>query len=154
MATTGRPATPNHLKVVAGVDEARLNRNEPVPAAVDDLKSPPAGLPEAAQVVWRRLAPDLVDKKVLTAWDSDLFGAYCIAKAQYDACRERMGDDYVVMGSMKQLVKSPYWVEMNEALTQMIRLSARFGLSPADRAGLVVNAGNEAPKAGGERLIG
>lgn len=153
MARTGRPAAPNHLKVLAGVAEERLNRNEPVPSVAADPKCPPECLPDAAQVVWRRLAPDLVDKKVLTAWDVDLFGAWCVAVAHYNEVRELMGSDYTVKGSMGQSVKSPYWVEMNEALQQMLRLSARFGFTPADRAGLVVGA-DEAPKAGGERLIG
>lgn len=154
MAKTGRPATPNHLKVLQGVDENRLNRDEPVPSGLADAFAPPEDLSEAAQAVWRRLAPDLVDKKVLTRWDVDLFAAYCTAKAQYDACRTLMGSQYTVEGSMGQMVKSPYWVEMNEALQQMLRLSARFGFTPADRAGLVVDSDNKAPGAGGERLLG
>lgn len=154
MARTGRPATPNHLKMLQGVDEGRLNRNEPIPSAVADPKEPPSDLPEEAREVWARLAPDLVDKKVLTSWDVDLFGAFCLAKAQYDAIRGLMGTEYTVTGSMGQMVKSPYWVEMNEALQQMLRLSARFGLTPADRAGLAVSGEDGAPKSGGERLIG
>lgn len=152
MARTGRPATPNHLKAVAGVRESRLNRNEPVPAQDCDL-TPPVAIPDAAKEVWQRLAPDLMDKKVLTAWDVDQFAAYCVSVAQYNECRERMGDQYVVEGSMGQMVKSPYWAQMNEALMQMMRLSARFGLTPADRAGLAVKS-DDAPKAGGERLLG
>jgi P27 family predicted phage terminase small subunit len=153
MARTGRPATPNHLKAVSGVRESRLNRNEPVPTLAADPSVPVDGIPEAAQAVWQRLAPDLVDKRVLTAWDVDQFAAYCVAVAQYNECRERMGDQYVVEGSMGQMVKSPYWTQMNEALQQMMRLSARFGLTPADRAGLTIGA-DEPPKVGGERLLG
>lgn len=154
MGRRGTKPAPNHMKLVAGAEERYLNRDEPVPGGLADPLAPPAGLPDSAVVVWRRLAPDLVDKKVLTAWDVDLFAAYCLAKAQYDDCRELMGSDYTVTGSMGQLVKSPYWTEMNEALTQMLKLSMRFGLTPADRAGLSIGAGDEAPKAGGERLIG
>lgn len=153
MARTGRPATPNHLKAVAGIRESRLNRDEPVPTSTDDLTVAPAELPDGAKAVWERLAPDLLDKKVLTPWDVDQFAAYCVAVSQYNECRVRMGDQFVVEGSMGQMVKSPYWAQMNEALMQMMRLSARFGLTPADRAGLVVKV-DSPPSAGGERLLG
>lgn len=153
MAATGRPAKPNHLKAVEGTRESRMNRDEPVPSTLADPKTPPPGLPAPAKAVWLRLAPDLVDKKVLTSWDVDQFAAYCLAVGQYNDLRKKMGRDYTVAGSMGQEVKSPYWVMMNEALQQILRLSARFGLTPADRAGLVVT-GDDGPKAGSERLLG
>lgn len=152
MGRRGTKPAPNHIKLVQGTEERYLNRNEPVPSDRADIV-PPKDLPEEAAAVWKRLAPDLVDKHVLTAWDVDQFAAYCVAVAQYNECRERMGDQYVVEGSMGQMVKSPYWTQMNEALQQMLRLSSRFGLTPADRAGLTIGA-DEPPKAGGERLLG
>lgn len=152
MGRRGTKPAPNHIKLVQGTEERYLNRNEPVPSDRADIV-PPKDLPEEAAAVWKRLAPDLVDKQVLTAWDVDQFAAYCVAVAQYNECRERMGDQYVVEGSMGQMVKSPYWTQMNEALQQMLRLSSRFGLTPADRAGLTIGA-DEPPKAGGERLLG
>lgn len=153
MGRRGTKPAPNHIKLVQGAEERYLNRDEPVPSELADAFDPPSDISERAQEVWRRLAPDLVDKKVLTAWDVEQFAAYCVAVAQYKECRELMGGEYTVTGSMGQMVKSPLWTEMNEALTQMLKLSARFGLTPADRAGLSISAGDEAPKAGGERLI-
>lgn len=152
MSQRGRKPAPNHLKVLRGTDERYVNRDEPTPAAVEGLTVPPADLPAGAQAVWRRLAPDLVDKSVLSAWDADLFRAYCVAVAHYEDLRQRIGDEYTVTGSRKQPVRSPLWAQMNDALDRMTRLAAVFGLSPADRSRLHVGPG-EGPKVGAERLL-
>jgi phage terminase small subunit len=82
-----KPA-PNHLKLLRGDRKARLNTDEPIPAESDaDLTRPPRGIGAKAGAVWRRLAPDLVDKGCLTLWDTDLFGAFCTSVAQYDDAR-------------------------------------------------------------------
>ncbi len=131
----GRPRKPNHLKILAGEREDRINRNEPIPGEADIS---PSLSPEAREV-WDRLAPDLIDKKLLTAWDVDLFTAFCDAVAQYRQCRSLMGKDYVVPGSMRNMVVSPYFKAMRECTEVMIKIGGRFGLTPADRAGLDVS---------------
>lgn len=141
MAKPGPKARPDHLKAVAGVEERYRNRNEPQPAAPTeiDLKVPPRGLGAAASKVWRRLAPDLVDKRVLTVWDMDAFVAYCIAAAQYDAARklvQRQG--MTAVGSQGQLVVSPNYRVQTAALGQLLQLASRFGLTPGDRASIEV----------------
>jgi P27 family predicted phage terminase small subunit len=158
VARTGRKATPIHLKVLAGSRERDLNRDEPMPAPPADgvdLRRPPRGLGAAAAKVWRELAPDMVDKHVLTAWDVHLFEAFCRTVAHYRALEAKVRKDgHTAVGSQEQPVKSPYWAARNDALKQMLSLAARFGLSPADRAGLVMDAGaNGKPTLGPERLL-
>ena len=65
------PRRPNHLKVLAGVREDRINRNEPTPT--ESSVAPAMPLCAGAQQVWSRLAPDLIDKGCLTPWDVDAF---------------------------------------------------------------------------------
>lgn len=174
MATRGRKQKPTHMKLVEGAEERRINRDEPVPAENPevDLKVPPRGLGAKVAAVWRRLAPDLVDKHVLTPWDVDLFKQYCrlVVHAdtlerkiyhphpQYSAKDDATGkpiDGYTGVGSQGQLVQAPYWRQYNDAVKQLAMLATRFGLSPADRAGLVLdNAGTQGkPTMGGERLL-
>lgn len=77
------PRKPTHLKILAGDREDRINCWEPLPAEAAIV--PPVQLGEGAQKVWGRLAPDLINKGVLTAWDCDAFSIYCDAAATYYA---------------------------------------------------------------------
>lgn len=162
----GRTPAPTHLQIIKGAEERHINRDEPEPEPAEllgvDLKVPPRGIGAKAAAVWKRLAPDLVDKHVLTTWDVDLFSAFCDAVVEYHDLktkrRQHVKDDYqhdqfTGVGSQKQLVRSPYWAAQNEALERMMKLSARFGLSPSDRAGLTVAPSTGAPVAGAERLL-
>lgn len=165
MAVKGRKSVPTHLKVLKGDEERRINRDEPIPAATEgvNLKAPPRGIGAKAAAVWRQLAPDMVDKHVLTEWDVHLFEAFCVAVADYRELRAKrrqhskdsyQHDPFTGVGSQGQLVKSPYWSAQNDVLKQMMALATRFGLSPADRAGLVVDTGaSGTPQAGAERLL-
>jgi phage terminase small subunit len=101
------PRRPNHLKILSGELEDRINRNEPLPAESTTIV-PPVQLSEGAQAVWDRLAPDLISKGCLSSWDLDLFIVYCDAAATYHDCRRAMGSDYTVKGSIKDTtVQSP-----------------------------------------------
>ncbi|MDG3012388.1 phage terminase small subunit P27 family [Rhodococcus sp. D2-41] len=148
----GPPARPNHLKILEGAPESRINRNEPTPARADEIKPPP-GMTAKARAIWRKLAPDLIDKGVLTSWDVYTFAMYCNAVADYEAVRKAMGTNYVVPGSMNQDVRSPYWNQMVNAAALADKFGSQFGLSPSDRARLVI-AGDDAPRElGAERLL-
>jgi P27 family predicted phage terminase small subunit len=164
---TGRPPKPTHLKVLSGDEERRINRDEPEPEPAEllgvDLKAPPRGIGARAAKVWRQYAPDLVDKHVLTTWDVALFESFCHAVADYHELRakrrahardEYQHDAFTGIGSQGQLVRSPYWSAEQDALDRMMKLSTRFGLSPADRAGLVASPEAVGPgQVGAERLI-
>jgi P27 family predicted phage terminase small subunit len=146
------PRRPNHLKILAGEREDRINRNEPTPT--NSTVAPAAPLSDAAQAIWDRVAPDLIDKHVLTAWDVDMFTVFCDAAATYYECRARMGDSYAVAGSVKNIVVNPYWRIMRDCAETMARIGARFGLTPSDRAGIDISASTETPKYGPERILG
>jgi phage terminase small subunit len=93
-----------------------------------------------------------IEKRVLTAWDVDMFTVFCDAVAIYNECRALMGTAYVVQGSVKDtLVKSAYWRVMRDCVATMIRVGGRFGLTPADRAGIDVSG--EKPSMAGERFF-
>jgi P27 family predicted phage terminase small subunit len=153
----GNNRRPNHLKVLEGAEEARINRHEPIPAAVDSL-APPVKLSDSEQAVWDRLVPDLVAKKVMTAWDSDAFVSVCRAVALREECWRRMHDpadpDYglTAQGSAGGVIPNPLFRILARCNDDLARFGSRFGLTPADRAALKIEP-DEGPSAGAERLL-
>lgn len=145
-----RPRKPNHLKILAGDREDRINRNEPLPS--EGEIAPPVQLSEGAQRVWNRLAPDLIDKGVLSAWDTDMFCVFCKAAATFYEVSEQIGSEYTTAGSTKNTVKNPLWQIMKEASETMRVVGAKFGLTPSDRAGL--DTSENVPTYGAERILG
>jgi P27 family predicted phage terminase small subunit len=143
--------TPNHLKILQGVREDRINRNEPIPAESDI--APAMELSEGARAIWDRLAPDLIDKGCLSAWDVDMFTVFCDAAAMYYELRSQVAS-YTVAGSVNNTVVNPLLRIMRDCIETMTRIGARFGLTPSDRAGIDVSASDEPPKYGPERILG
>lgn len=154
MGKRGPKPTPNHLKVLRGDAEERLNPDEPIPSDLAPLIAPPS-ISEGAKIVWDRYAPDMIDKKMLTTWDVDTFIVFCEAVATYHDCRLMMGKEYTALGAAGGVIKSPYWQIMRDCSAVMAQYSSRFGLTPGDRASLKAGSDeDEGPRAGGERFFG
>lgn len=154
MGDRGAKPAPNHLKLLRGDKESRLNREEPIPSKLADLIAPPS-ISDGARVVWDRLAPDMIDKKMLTEWDVDTFVVFCEAVATYHDCRQMMGREYTAAGAAGGVIKSPYWQIMRDCSAVMAQYSSRFGMTPGDRASLKASDdGDTGPKSGAERILG
>ena len=159
MGKRGPKAAPTHLKVLSGVKEYRINRDEPIPS--DEALIIPE-MSEGARRVWDEKAPDLIDKGCLTSWDTDMFAMYCEAVATYRECRlllEESADTsefgkYIDKGAAGGKIKSPYWQIMRDAQEMANKLSARFGFTPGDRANLKIERTDDGPKSGAERILG
>jgi phage terminase small subunit len=138
----GRPHKPKHLKVLAGDRKDRINEAEPVPSPGE--VAPPWPLTKAAQEVWDRLAPDLIDKQLLTPWDIDAFAFFCeslaIAKGKMSSARRRPAPG----------AASPM-SEFKQAMSVVATLGGRFGWTPSDRQKLV--AGEASIGSGKEDLL-
>lgn len=151
MGERGPKGRSNHLKVLEGVREDRINRDEPVPA--QDVIVPPVALAADAQEIWNRLAPDLIAKKVLTAWDVDAFAAFCRSAALYHRASEQAASaPFEVDGSHGGTVLNPIFRAVSLASSDMRAFGSRFGLTPGDRAELKVNDSG-GPKQNAGRLI-
>ncbi len=152
MGGRGRTPRPTHLKALEGAKEYRLNRDEPIPSEAQVV--PPVQLPDDAQAVWDRLAPDMIAKRVLTAWDVDAFNAFCRSVVLYNrAAAEVERSGLSADGSVKDSkVVSPAFRVMQMAADMMRSIGQRFGLTPGDRAALRVDGGTTS-KSGAERFI-
>ena len=147
---SGRKPRPNHLKALEGCRESRINREEPVPS--EGAIVPPVELPEDAQAVWDRLAPDLIARRALTAWDVDSFAVYCRSVALFNrAAAEVEAEGASTERKYRGLVPSPAFRVMIAAQKTMTSIGSRFGLSPADRATLRID--HSGPKSGAEAYI-
>jgi P27 family predicted phage terminase small subunit len=152
MGSRGPKSAPTHLKVLEGVKEYRINRNEPLPS--EGTVKAPETLSDAAKPVWDHYAPDLIDKGCLTPWDVDTFAVYCEAVAIYRDCRIKLGNQYTDRGAAGGVIKSPYWQIMRDCAETIKKYSASFGFTPGDRADLRVDVENEGPTGGAERILG
>lgn len=153
MGKRGAPGKPTVLRVLDGDRPSRINRDEPVPAEGGPVE-PTIVLSDEARAVWDRLAPDLMAKKVLTAWDADAFTTFCATAATYkDASEQLAVEGMVARGAAGGVIKSPYWQIMRDCVGVMTTIGARFGLTPSDRAQLKIGGSEESGR-GAERLLG
>lgn len=138
---TGRiPKRPTGMAVLEGGDQGR-DINE---ADAENIRNGALGtaqmpdwLSDEAKAEWNRLAPKLTMLGLLTAQDEMSFAAYCQAYAKWK-------DAEIFMNNNGTIVRtdSGYWQQVpqvsisSQNLKIMMALSARFGLTPADRARL------------------
>jgi P27 family predicted phage terminase small subunit len=103
---------------------------------------PPAGLSREALAVWRRIAPELIEKRVLTAWDVDTFGHYCEAVVIARQARKELGSGEITKQSAAGHVRNPAFMVWRDAVAEIKRLGSLFGLNPSSRASLTVEPGS------------
>lgn len=156
MGARGPKPAPTHLKLIAGVQESRINRDEPLPA--EGKAQAPAGMTVGARRVWDEIAPDLADKGCLTSWDVYAFEALCESIAQFRECRDLLQREtaygkYIDKGAAGGVIKSPYHQMMRDCIETIKSIGGRFGFTPGDRAGLVVERGDSGPRSGAERIL-
>lgn len=109
---------PTALKILQGTArQDRMNSDEPKPEL--SSKRPPSWLTAGQRKVWKDKAPGLIDQGVLTVWDRDALGRYCVLFAQFVDLSKMSGHD--VLSELRQLN------------VQISRLESEFGLTPASR---------------------
>lgn len=122
---------------------AKPSLNNVVPMKGDAVRrapDAPAHLAVEDREVWERLAPILINKGRLEPEYEDSFAAFCVMAGQV----VRSAHDIAMMGTYfevktrngMQQKHRVAWVQLQQAITAMNQLSARFGLSPVDDARL------------------
>ena len=156
--SNGSPPKPTHLKILDGDRADRINYDEPIPDEDCEIKPPP-GMRGGARKVWRRLAPDLIDKGVLTAWDVDSFAIVCDALALRAECLKKIhdpGDEdggLTARGAAGGRIPNPRLRIVRDCYNDIARFGSRFGLTPADRARLTIDRGSDRAPSGAERFF-
>lgn len=102
--------TPTALKLLKGNPGHRpLPEGEPTPSGDVVI---PEFVQGVALKIWHQYAPSLEAQGVLTAWDVDMFGAWCCLMAEFH--------------------RKPHKIT-TPRIAQMRALASCFGLTPADR---------------------
>jgi phage terminase small subunit len=126
----GRPRTPTSKLRLAGTFRPdRHTRSEPKP---DGEPYKIAELSGAALVLWDRVVPELTRMKIATALDSAELLAMC----------EWWGE-YRMLQHNKKLEPYKRMCAMAAAYKQFRTIASRFGLTPADRAGLDIDGDDQ-----------
>ena len=124
----------------------RGRKPKPQPAAT--AKAPPvapAHLSDAARVEFDRLAAYLAGKRLVTDEDADAIEVYAGSLVLYREAQRHLDTEGAVVDGLHGVkVKSPWLTVQNSAWDRFRPLLASFGLTPADRARLKVDAAPDA----------
>lgn len=163
MGKRGPAPKPTALKLVAGTRTDRVNRNEPSPSDELDVEPPEWLTDDVALATWDRLAPDLIDRGVLTGWDVQAFAEWCAAVATIATAESHLAaDGHVVEATVfdrngspagTRVVRNEWSRVWKDAMEVAARRAAKFGLTPSDRAGISVGGTTVADGADPERLL-
>ena len=101
------------------------------------LPDVPDNLTGRSRKEYKKLGNILVEKNILTTLDINLFEMYCI---QFHIIEEAYQDiknkGVMLEGSRGTMIKSPAFGVLKESIELQNRISAKFGFTPVDRAGI------------------
>lgn len=106
---------------------------------VIDAPPPPSWLAKDARAEWRRVAPILVERDVLTEGDLGALAAYCDAVGQLIAASRQIAVDGMVIAGKKH----PLMTTTVAARNQIRQLAAELGLTPISRSRPAVRESGE-----------
>lgn len=147
----GRKPKPTHLKAVGGtLRKDRINPNEPKPPVSENLP-PPEFLDKMAADEWKRVVPLLEGMKVLSSADLTALAGYCAnfsrwVKAEMSLRQHGLTYETETESGGVMVRKNPMLEISRHAQRQMLAFASEFGLTPASRSRLSVNAPVEPSK--------
>lgn len=136
----GRRPKPTAAKKLAGNPGKRaLNSAEPVMPPLKRVPSPPSYLSKAAKKEWRRVAPMLMDARVLTSGDLTPLEAYCGLYGQWVEAQEAMKKGVMVKDKKSNALHiHPMFAVQQQVSAQMRQYMSEFGLTPSSRSRITV----------------
>ncbi len=119
----------------------------------------PKDLNPRAKELWKELCPMLSRKGLLTDEDEHLMKQLCLTIAELEFAEQMILDKGYVMEITTKTGQpyaqvSPYFSIRDKALERFLKLSDRFGMSPAARKKMSIEALLKQPKDSLESLLG
>ena len=147
MGMRGPAPKPTVVKVLQGNPGKRaLPKGEPMPATADRVPSAPRWLSEEARAEWKRLAPRLHAVGLLTEVDTQALGLLCESFAQYVAAKAIVDREGLLLMSDKgNAYQHPAAGLMTQARGELMKWAREFGMTPAARSRISVQAAEDAP---------
>lgn len=142
MGHRGPAPTPTNIINLRGNPGKRAtNKNEPKPKPG---ASCPAWLDEVARKEWRRIAPELKRLKLLTLVDRTALAAYCQSYSRwYEAEQVVLDEGMTIKTKLGNVIQHPAVGIANQAMKQMYKFMAEFGMTPAARTRISVDKNPE-----------
>ena len=132
MSKRGPSPKPTALKILHGTYKPTESLNEPVFEA--SAPSCPSWLSREAKREWRRMAPALETRGLLTEADRSAFAAYCTAYGDWYTAEKVVQKEGTTYTTATGYVRErPEVDQKRKAMKAMRDFLALFGLSPADR---------------------
>ena len=130
----GRPHTPTVLKLLTGSRYANTNPHEARPSV--EMPQCPSHLSKEAKKEWRRTSKLLLELGLLTQIDRSMLAAYCQVWSRWVEAEQALAKTgTIVLNTVTKLpMRNPYLRVAKEAMDQMTRLLAEFGMSPSSRS--------------------
>ena len=130
----GRKRTPDALKVIKGTDQpVRMSGDASYSIVITKAPAPPKHLSKEAKKVWKSVAREMVNMKLLTTLNVMTLSIYADLVAQYIRINEDIelmkGNVIVMNGRNAQL--NPLIVAKNMTIAQIMKLSTEFGFTQA-----------------------
>jgi P27 family predicted phage terminase small subunit len=123
----------------------RKSEPQPVADAIRDVPKPPKHFTDAAKKEWRRVAPVLVERRVLSAGDLHALERFCEAASDIvDARAAIAADGAYVLNRLDEKKRHPAFATLREATAESRRWSAELGLTPASRSRAGVHEDSDA----------
>ena len=148
----GSNRKPTALKKLLG-NPGKRKLNEEEPEAPKGVPEMPDFLTAEARAEWKRIVPILCDMGVLTVADGKALAGYCSAYAQLAKCEAAIEKFGLICATLDQatgvaeLKVNPAVRIKSDALRHMKSFLIEFGLTPASRSKLKINANHDAPDA-------
>ncbi len=133
---------PTRLKIIQGTAKpGRAKEPQPQPAA--HLPTPP-GISKESQKLWKELAPELQRLGLLSTVDVPALIMTVVAGGvAMEAAKALRQQGLTRLDENKVERKNPHFQLFRDAAANYYRWASRFGLTPADRAGLNVPGSEE-----------
>ena len=145
-----KPQSPE-VKTQKRAVRSRQKGASAAPAPPAALVGPPAWLAGDGLKIWRRLAPRLMQARLLAETDRETFGRYCRNFARWLAMQDVLDVEtmtYTVETASGQVHRArPEFVMCDRIERQLLAAEDRFGLNPAERQRIYAARAN-APSAG------
>jgi P27 family predicted phage terminase small subunit len=138
----GPPPEHQHLRLLRGNPGKRRARVPPEPVRAEECPRPACHLNDYAKEEWQQIAPELHRLNLLTVLDVGPLAAYCSAAAQLRqseeviqrmAKQDKRGHALTITGSAGSEVTNPLLRIASQAMNDMLRYGAAFGLTPSGR---------------------
>lgn len=146
--SAGRPRLPDELKKAKGTFKPSRSNPEALQlTTLQEIPEPPATFDEVATNVWNTICGELIKHNIMQSIDIFQLQMLCNEMSIYWNCQEQLKtQNYLVDTGTGSTKVNPLITISTQALSNVNKIAAKFGLTPADRQKLKMTVDAGKPK--------